>query len=200
MFCNRNCLNEARKFHEAECAIMGFLYETSPINEITGCFTRIWQALKITGSVEQFQVLFQDRPEKKKTIFDLDLLSQDKHSRDMMYLKLISLSKSNSYLTYGEEFIDYLKMFLKNMNLKLDDFVNGITRFVSTDINFAFSVSTVISKTKTPDEEASAILPFGFLFNHSCDPNIEVVFLEKKFVFIVRKRICQGDQLFISYG
>jgi SET domain len=46
----------------------------------------------------------------------------------------------------------------------------------------------------------SAILIFGSLFNHSCAPNIDRMIVENKFVFIVRRPIKEGEQLFICYG
>lgn len=46
----------------------------------------------------------------------------------------------------------------------------------------------------------SALLILGSLFNHSCAPNIDRMIVENKFVFVVRRPIVAGEQLFISYG
>ena len=45
----------------------------------------------------------------------------------------------------------------------------------------------------------SAVLAFGSLLNHSCDPNIQRISIDGKVVFIVCKSIKSNSQLFINY-
>lgn len=40
---------------------------------------------------------------------------------------------------------------------------------------------------------------FGSLINHSCDPNVQTIFVDNKIVFYILKPVKENEELFVSY-
>lgn len=59
--------------------------------------------------------------------------------------------------------------------------------------------NTKLLSTGGLPEEGQGVPLFLSLFNHSCDPNIFVEFIDNKFVSYIIKPVKEGEQLFIGY-
>ena len=67
------------------------------------------------------------------------------------------------------------------------------------DRNSYIFYSLVSSHSDKDEEIGSGLLSFASLLNHSCSPNLTRIFVDNKQVYIVKRPIEAGEQLFVSY-
>jgi len=208
MFCDQECLNKAKeRFHFAECKRGPYRPQinSSLLRDIL-ITRRILESLYIAGSVGSFCDLMRYADADRKTIFDFDLRGQDELSRDKMYLEIlpslqekrVSSGMANHYREFENSTIEQLQPFLVQKygsDFDDDDLAECVTHLML--INDRNSSNLM---TGRPDKlVGTGMFMFGSLLNHSCDPNLHVVYLDSKYVYVVINPINKGEQLFVQY-
>jgi hypothetical protein len=168
------------------------------------------EALNICdGSFDKLQTLIDDPALGSKTVYDYDW-NFASNAKNMMHgliaFNSLQLGPINDELSYVETH--------PVLNLYESEREKEIAKAFMLRVARIITVNCYSLDWRTPqqaDDEnsfeasgkrkiGSAILIFGSLFNHSCAPNIDRMIVDNKFVFIVRRPIHKGEQLFISYG
>jgi SET and MYND domain-containing protein 4 len=201
MFCSQHCFDEAKRtFHEAEVKLRCIDFTQKILLE----------ALSICeGSFDKLQAFIDDPKLGSKTVFDYDwhdASSAKSRLRGLTVFNSLQLGPLNEELAYIETH-PVLELFDDEREKRVAKaFMSRIGRILTVN---CYSLDWRTPK-RADDEHAlerastmkvgSALLIFGSLFNHSCAPNIDRMVVDNRFVFIVRRPIRQGEQLFISYG
>ena len=202
MFCSQTCKNIAKEnFHETEVSLRCIEFTQKILLE----------ALKICdGSFEKLATLNDDPSLSSQTFFDFDWSDNENvknRVHGLLAFNALQLGPVTGELSYVENH-PILEIFKTDSDKKIaKEFMVRVARILSVN---CYSIDWLTPK-KIDDESSvledttkmkigSSILIFGSLFNHSCVPNIDRMFVENKFVFMVRRPIKEGEQLFISYG
>ena len=201
MFCSSRCAELGKKiFHEAEVTLRCIDFTQRILLE----------ALEICdGSFDKLSTLVNDPSTASRSFFDFDWSDPDnvKHKMDgLLTFNSLQLCPVNDELDYVQTH-PVLNLFKTEREKEIaKGFMTRIARILTVN-----SYGMDWWSPKMPDEDrsvlasskmkiGSAILIFGSLFNHSCAPNIDRMIVDNKFVFIVRRPIKAGEQVFISYG
>lgn len=201
MFCSNFCKNEAlRNFHQQEVTLRCIDFTQKILLE----------ALQICdGSFDKLLSLCEDPCLSSQTFFEFDW-NDSKNVKNKLHGLLafnsLQLSPISDELDYVQTH-PVLSLFESEREKEIaKTFMIRIARILTVN---CYSLDWWSPK-KDSDENSllssnkmkvgSAILIFGSLFNHSCAPNIDRMIVDNKFVFVVRRPINQGEQLFISYG
>lgn len=205
MFCNQKCMTKARKrFHHAECNsyfdnLLGDATEEGfPLLMLT-IQRRLLQSLEIAQSIDSLRELMNDA--EPKTVFDFDL-SVDDPSTDMTYLLAVNSLQVRSNSMAKEMYDQTIATHLSELDLPSfvdseedrKDLVKYTTRLMLISDRNGHGI-----QNSSGAAEGSGIFPFGSLFNHSCDPNLQQIVNENKLIFVVVKPIAKDEQLFITY-
>lgn len=205
MFCSQTCFESSwNKFHKFECASLDQSLDND--NEYDIMILKIvFESLKYCGSLEKLQALLGDS-KLNATVFDFDLTNKktiNQYEKNLLK-SIYSLKKgptSDEDLTMAEWIADLpvltslcktksQKEFLKTFILK----VMGII-----DRNSYIFYCPSLNSSYVNEEIGSGVFPFASLINHSCSPNLYRVFVDNKQVFVVKKPIEAGQQLFVGY-
>ena len=224
MFCNQICLTEGRKkFHSSERDFIDILYDNYDNKTFFNAFLpesyqnvptaaklngilekRILQSLAIAGSVERLREIFENS--ERKTIFDFDLRGQDEQSKDLIYLKIVNSMLQTSDSSVKETNESLANAYLKSIDLapfvKSEKDRNDLERYSTRLLNIDQVNSCTIRSYHEGGENVDGfcLLSFGFLLNHSCDPNVRRLSIDDKLVSVVVNPIRKGRQLFVPYG
>lgn len=202
MFCSQTCKNIAKEnFHKTEVSLRCIEFTQKILLEtLTIC----------DGSFEKLATLNDDPSLSSQTFFDFDWSDNENVKNKvhgLLAFNALQLGPVTDELSYVENH-PILETFKTDREKEIaKEFMVRVARILSVN---CYSIDWLTPK-KIDDESSvlecptkmkigSAILIFGSLFNHSCAPNIDRMFVEDKFVFVVRRPIKRGDQLFISYG
>lgn len=165
------------------------------------------EALNICdGSFDKLLSLTKDPTTASQTVFDFDW-NDNKNIKNRLHGLLafnsLQLGPINDELSFIE-IHPVLNLFDSEKEKEIAKaFMTRIARILSVN---CYSMDWFVPKKRSDVlstnkmKVGSAILIFGSLFNHSCAPNIDRMIVDNKFVFIVRRAIKEGEQLFISYG
>lgn len=207
MFCCLSCSTSAwERFHQHECS--GLDQSLADGNEYDIMILKIiFESISIAGgSLDQLQRLLDDQ-KPNSTVFDFDLKNLKLNSqRDKNLLKAIySLKKgptSAEDLSMAEWLVDShpdVKSICKTKAKKefLQSFVTRMMGII--DRNSYILMCPSMRGVLVEEEIGSGVYPFSSLINHSCSPNLYRVFVDSKQVFIVKKPIEKGQQLFVGY-
>jgi hypothetical protein len=201
MFCNQKCMEEARRrFHDAECSEMNeefygaklLLISDTEAVDITSLDRVLSELLAIAGSVENLREL---KHSKGKLTTNLDLSTDLKCVKTLRKLSFKIKGNESAFMTkLGENSLQHKKFeaFLKSKTdekFLLDYAIRLVCIRHHNGFDFCFD----------GDLQGGGLLPFGYFFNHSCDPNVGHTFVEGKFVFIVLQPVKKGEQLFIAF-
>lgn len=202
MFCSQSCCDEATEsFHKAEVSLRCIDFTQ-----------RIFlEALNICDkSFDKLLTLIDDPSLATKTVFDFDwndLKNPKRKMHSLIAFNSLQLGPINDELAYVETH--------PVLNLLSCEREKSIAKAFMTRIARILTVNCYSLDWWTPRHEddcssllstankmkiGSSILIFGSLFNHSCAPNLDRMIVDNKFVFIVRRPIPEGEQVFISYG
>jgi hypothetical protein len=169
------------------------------------------ETLKICeGNFEKLEALMDDPSLSSQTFFDFDWSDEEnvkKNVHGLLAFNALQVGPMTSELSYVETH-PVLEIFKTDKEKEIAKaFMTRVARILSVN---CYSIDWLTPKKVDEDSSllemsnkmkiGSAILIFGSLFNHSCAPNIDRMFVDNKFVFFVRRPIKEGDQLFISYG
>lgn len=202
MFCSELCKKIAKEnFHQTEVRLRCIEFTQKILLE----------ALKICeGSFEKLAALCEDPSLSTQTFFDFDWTDGEnvkKELHGLLAFNALQLGPVTDELSYVE-IHPILEIFKSDKEKEIAKaFMTRVARILSVN---CYSIDWLTPKKideessflETPSKMkiGSAILIFGSLFNHSCAPNIDRIFVDNKFVFVVRRPIKEGEQLFISYG
>lgn len=191
MFCSKDCLETAKKTflqYEWEC-------RTDDVNH------RVFrEALAFCdGSFDKLNQLFEDPELSRKTIFDFDLSDE----KDTMHNYHLLLAFNGLFEGPFHRDMEYIKHspglnFLKKPKEKEIAQAFMLRTFKILTMN-SFGIEWH-SRGHNNESIASTMLLFGGLMNMSCLPNVDWLYVDNRFVFVVRQPIEKGEQLFISHG
>lgn len=203
MFCDKQCLDEAR-FHDGVCQEVEILYKHSKLcdEDLTAIMVSIWRGvLESFQAVQRIEVIEKLMNVTPVTIFDFDYRTEDgppASLRDLMIVNSLTLKsdvcREMIFCCISSKFVKHCRVFdhlssdhktiLKNYSARL-----GQIR----DRNCcAFAMGDQL--------DGSSIQPFGTLLSHSCDPNVLPISVDNKFAYVIIKPIQKGQQLFSNYG
>jgi hypothetical protein len=195
-----------KKFHKYECGSL----EASLENEYDLMIQKIvFESLYICdGKIENLQQLLQGDVMKNYTVYDFDLRNTKKNQKDNEKCRLraiYSLTKG----TPSEEDKSMAEWLLENdTTLKSlctrkdhKEFLKAfIIRMMGILDRNSYIFYHLPNANAIRDEEiGSGIFAFASLFNHSCSPNLYRFFVDNKQVYVVKKPIAAGKQLFVGY-
>ena len=201
MFCSSRCAELGKKiFHEAEVTLRCIDFTQRILLE----------ALEICdGSFDKLSTLVNDPSTASRSFFDFDWSDPDnvKHKMDgLLTFNSLQLCPVNDELDYVQTH-PVLNLFKTEREKEIaKGFMTRIARILTVNSygldwwSPKMSDEDLSALTSSKMKIGSAILIFGSLFNHSCAPNIDRMIVDNKFVFIVRRPIKMGEQVFISYG
>lgn len=202
MFCSPSCCDEATKnFHKAEVSLRCIDFTQ-----------RIFlEALNICdGSFDKLLTFIDDPKLATKTVFDFDWNDVNNSKwkmHSLMAFNGLQLGPINDELDYVQTH-PVLSLFNTEREKSIAKaFMTRIARILTVN---CYSLDWWTPRCEDDDNSlllsankmkiGSSILLFGSLFNHSCAPNLDRMIVDNKFVFIVRRPIGEGEQVFISYG
>lgn len=201
MFCSEHCIKEGTEsFHQVEVQLRCIDFTQRMLME----------ALQICdGNFDKLLSFTEDPKMCSQTIFDFDW-SNVGNVKNKMHGLLAFNSLQLGPLSDDFDYLDthpVLELFKSDREKEIaKSFMVRAARILAVN---CYSLdwwtpkrecdeSSLMSRHKM--KVGSALLIFGSLFNHSCAPSIDRMIVDNKFVFIVRRPISKGEQLFISYG
>lgn len=202
MFCSPYCTKRGKKvFHNAEVTLRCIDFTQRILLE----------ALNICdGSFEKLSTFVHDPETASRTIYDFDW-KDGKNVKNQMHgllaFNALQLGPINEELEYVATH-PVLNLFKSEQEKDIArEFMTRVARILTVNCYSLDWWSPKSDDEGTPGimrshkvKVGSALLIFGSLFNHSCAPNIDRMIVDNKFVFVVRRPIKAGEQLFISYG
>lgn len=203
MFCSSSCLESGwSKFHKFECSTLD---QSVDDDEYDGLIVKaVFESLNICGSLDELQALVADT-KPSVTVFDFDLsLNADSRSKSLLKstLSLTKCESSSEDLMMAEYIVEshpsMIAMCLDETQKDfLRDFMLQLMGIIDRNCYIFYYTSLCSSYVK--DEVGYGVFAFASLFNHSCSPNLYRTFVDNKQVFVVRKPIESGEQLFVGY-
>lgn len=206
MFCSPSCLKSAwLRYHKFECGSLDTSLNNDNEYDMM-IFKVVIESLSLCGSLENMQTTLQDL-QPNKSLFDFNLNSA-KTNDELEKLRFKAICALRKGPTSKEDIAmaDWIveshpalssvyksqakKDFLKTFVIK----IMGIT-----DRNSYILSSLSLTAPHVEEETGSGVFPFSSLINHSCSPNLYRLFVDNKQVFIVKKPIEAGQQLFVGY-
>ena len=156
-----------------------------------------YQAIEITGSLEELQKLM-NRQTSSKTIMDFDLSDPT----DPMNLKnriLATTSLAEREPWSAEAYAKYESV-TNQLQAETEDERNFLRNYLvrclkSMTVNFFH----FFWSPKQVKGQGFALCSLAAYFAHSCDPNIDKIDVDNKFAFVAKKPIKAGEQLFMNY-
>lgn len=199
MFCSKECRAASwETFHKFECKSIDEM--TQDDGFLMMVQRSLFHALNICGGVENLQKLIEGK--SSSSVFDLDFNDETLEVQRKLLLVCHSLEASapnkldrifaSSFVTTHE----HVKKFWRNESQR-DFLITFIIRLIGVMNRNGFTMHW--TSPDEHDESGCAIFPSLSLINHSCSPNLFRILVDDKLVFIVRRPINAGEQLFICY-
>lgn len=190
MFCSKKCSESV--IHRFEC-----------IDEKEESFDKLllqrmfYQAIQITGSLEELQKLMNSHT-SSKTIMDFDF--SDPNDPLLLKNRILATTSLAEREPWSAEAYAKYESVTQQLPAENEDERNFLRQYLdrclkSMTVNFFHFFWS-------PNElegQGYALCSLAAYFAHSCDPNIEKIDVDNKFAFVVRKPIKAGDQLFMNY-
>ncbi|CRL06221.1 CLUMA_CG018942, isoform A [Clunio marinus] len=214
MYCSSECQRNDELVHPLECKVQ----TTEKI--FLSNLKLVLQAVQIAGSINNLKRIFKDK--SNSTVFDFDWSKEDlSHSKN--FLSVLASMNCVQTSLLNEEKLDLLKNVLKkyladhlskfNETYKIDDQTDFLCQQSKNFFNifntnsirmeehtYEFNQDSAFTSWIDYNKIGSGIFPFASLFNHSCDPNTTRVTVDNKLVFVIRKPVKSGEQIFVTYG
>lgn len=205
MFCSKECKVDAwSKFHKEECrSLEGYLNE----NEYDLMVKKIvFETLELFDTNISKMKIFLEKV-KNETMYDFDMTKGTDRDRSKNNLKAIYALKK---AVNSDEDISMTNFILENDStlkslLKTNDEISFMKNFILkmmgiVDRNSYIFYGLKSSSSPTLDEEiGSGLLSFASLFNHSCSPNLTRFFVDNRQIYVAKRPIEAGQQLFVGY-
>jgi len=205
MYCSKECMKIGwKRFHRYEC---GHLEDSLENNEYDLMIQRIiFESLDMCdGSVEKLKTVLGS-VKGSQSIYDFDVSMTDERERDRNRLRAVYALKkaitSEEDKLMAEWFLDNdqtLKSLCKNKEQKdfLRTFILKIMGIIDRNSYLFYCLPSI--KAANDVEIGSGIFSFASLLNHSCSPNLYRFFVDNKQVYVTKKPIEAGQQLFVGY-
>jgi SET domain len=183
MFCSKDCRNQVYHCYYVKTPanmIVPTGDEVLTRDTLLAFFSRFF---KEKDEFVKYAELFDDSKNYSKSIFDFDF----SNPKDENY----KINLLNCLLTLNHKKNETM------LNAPTAKFLNHFE-----DILRINRISMVYQEHNSSDEHEHGygVLLFASLLNHSCDHNVDVVVIDNKFAFVVRKPINANEQLFMTYG
>jgi len=225
MFCSKKCQDDATdKFHKFECPHIDVFrtvtmrYETNYYSELLTAFWRLLFTMqRVAGGIEKLKALCDDEQLTKKTFFDYDL---SKDCKDLALNEFLSNLGKRSVIPWSgavtdgsrtalQYVVDHHERFTPRMwqteeekkdILKIFSILPKITCNLITDDFKQGSINVF----KTESGATRDIIAFGgdlptYIFNNNCSPNVSIISINEKNVYVIIKPIKKNQQLFRAY-
>jgi hypothetical protein len=205
MYCTRECMLLGwKRFHKYECILLEDSLEN---NEYDLMVQRIiFETLALCdGSVDNLKKLLGDT-KINQSMYDFDLSTKNDNENDKFRLKCIYALKRGTNSDEDKAMAEWLlesDSTLKSLCRTIDqrDFLKQyILRIMGImDRNSYIFYSLASACTEKDEEIGTGLLSFASLLNHSCSPNLYRFFVDNKQVYVVKRPIAAGQQLFVGY-
>jgi SET domain len=204
MFCGDFCRNEAwKKYHKQECDTLESHLETNEYDLMIK--KSLFEALTLfDGSVSKM-INFIGKTDNE-TLFDYDLSKGSEKEKGQLMLKATCALMSAVNSEEDQAMINWMlrndpaiKSLIFN---KLDEIAikKFLTKLMGISDRNSYLLYDLKCKKKSLDEEiGSGIFTFASLFNHSCNPNLYRFFFGNQQVYVAKRPIESGQQLFVGY-
>jgi SET domain len=190
MFCSKKCQNSV--VHRYECqAPNEESFEKLLLQRM------FYQAIEITGSLEDLQKLMSYQT-SSKTIMDFDFSDPTSVMNDKnKILATTSLAEREPWSAEAYAKYESVTQQLQTTTDHERDFLrNYLVRCLkSMTVNFFH----FFWSPKQVEGQGFALCSLAAYFAHSCDPNVEKIDVDNKFMFVAKKPIKAGEQLFMNY-
>lgn len=197
MFCSKDCEESSWKgFHKYECSTIDDM--TQDDGFLMMIQRSLFHALNVCGGLENLQRLVS-ADKLPTTVFDLDLNVENENLQKELLIVCQSLEASpitkfdrmfaHSFVTNHE----HVKR-LWTTERQRDFLVTFLVKLIGVMNRNGFTMHWT-----SPEESGCAIFPSLSLVNHSCAPNLFRILVDGSLVFVVRRPIAVGEQLFICY-
>lgn len=204
MFCSPKCLETGwETFHKYECSSLDQSIENENEYDMT-VLKIVFESLSMSGSISNLQSQLSDI-EINSTVFNYDLGSNAADTRYNLLKSVCSLMRgptSEEDLEMANWIVDSHPLFSKICKTQgQKDFLKGYVIKIMgiLDRNSYILFGSTLRNPGEKEETGSGVFPFASLLNHSCSPNMYRVFVDNKQVFIAKKPIPAGAQLFVGY-
>lgn len=204
MFCSKECLKSAEKFHKYECKVMDKITNHAGLNIALRIFFTGFSIFN--EDIQEYYKYFKEVLKNPKTIFDFDF-SKTESEKDKL-TTLFSLCKSSKKFDLTNH-IDILKSLetFKNIWDEHHEIIEIIIQTICqiADHNFYgyFIANPKSSYGYTQDDLQQLIGTSANLFcsliNHSCAPNVARISVDGKIAVVVCRSVPEGEQIFDCY-
>ncbi|KAG5677365.1 hypothetical protein PVAND_007129 [Polypedilum vanderplanki] len=205
MYCSIECMQLGwKRYHKYECS---FLEESLENNEYDLMIQRIiFETLDMfDGNIEKLKTLLSETKDNQ-SIYDFDLSNKNDIENKKLRLKSIYALKRGKCSEEDKAMADWfvesdstLKHLCKTKAQQdfLKNFILRMMGIMDRNSYIFYSLASVFSEK---DEEiGTGLFSFASLLNHSCSPNLYRFFVDNKQIYVVKKPIEAGQQLFVGY-
>ena len=204
-------------FHQYECSELEMIHREFNDEVLLATIRIFLESVTICGSIAQLFVVMNER--RDRSVFDFQFRDPTSaQSRKNLLLSTQNMTRFESTETLKEAFSQKVRdYFNKNPllarywgDVETQSYVICYCRtqyqiFHNNQFRMSWrsvaqrDANTVRTGKSYTNYCGTAISPLMSLFNHSCNPNIEIVSVDNKFVAYVKRPVVAGKQLFISY-
>ncbi|KAJ6638182.1 SET domain-containing protein 3, partial [Pseudolycoriella hygida] len=134
----------------------------------------------------------------EKTIMDFDFRDTDEANKKKLILSVSGLDKREPVNeASSDRFKNVFAQIYEDFGGAHSELVDFLTKCsLSLTVNF---FHFFWSATDDAEPSGYALCALSAFFAHSCDPNVEKIDVDNKFVFVVKKPIKAGEQLSMCY-
>lgn len=191
LFCSEECAHSM--VHEFECGKAEENFEKALLQRM------IYQSIEICGNLSGLEKMMGQH-DPKKTIMDFDLSDPDEQ-KNLKNRVLATMTLATREPWSNDAYIKYEIVTKELEQTKTEDERHFLRKYLvhclkSLTVNFFHFFWSA-------DEDAPgkgyAICSLAAYFAHSCDPNVDKIDVDNKFVFVTRRPIKAGEQLTICY-
>lgn len=203
MFCSNECIQLGlKRFHKYECKSLDSSLDTDNTYDIM-IQKSFFESIYIAGGLEKLQTLLSDH-RMKKTVYDFDLTNPKRANHERSLLQTVCSLMKGPTSAEDKEIIDFFVDTHPGFTSlwKTQEQHDFIKKFIATLMGVIDRNSYLYYSLQDQLQEVeigSGVFPFCSLVNHSCSPNVYRAFVENKQVFVVKKPIARGHQLFVGY-
>lgn len=190
MFCSNECLDEGSR-QIRKCNELNLSCESFPFDYRLN----VMKALDFSNGLKDLEDIYTDQT--STTVFDCDFsnTSDPKMRRDML--------KCAASLRKREQDDSDLIRSIKMASMMISEVSSSVT--ISTILSNFIKCQGAINECNNivvqfkEEFQGAALFLFGSLLNHSCDPSVEMFYIDSSIVTFVNRPIKSGQQLFLNY-
>lgn len=188
MFCSENCRD---KIYSRSLNPTKLILDAKHVNGpklLSVGLVAFGTAEKLGDFVKNYEIKSGD-----KTIFDYDLNNPSSKNYKKNIMNCLLSLQYKKFTKSDRNFGEMQYNLLKFMN-----HISGIIEMNSIGLQY-LDITTIGHTAPTYELHGQAVLAFGSLLNHSCNPNVQRIAVDNKIALVVCKQIEPNQQLFINY-